>query len=112
MRSGSPGSILPAVKNQEQNVLKTVKMQKVLVGDYWGDRPARRFAGTPLRCVVTGFVVSAASNNCRNPCANSSTAFPREPSCATRTIATDRCRSNGGGRNTFTGLIERLLAMK
>jgi hypothetical protein len=75
-------------------------------GDYLGGRAARRFAGTPLRCLVTGFLVSAASNNCRNPCANSSRAFPKAPSCPTRTIATDRCRSNDGGRNTFTGSIE------
>jgi hypothetical protein len=74
--------------------------------DYLGGRAARRLAGTPLRRLVTGFGVSAASNNCRNPCANSSTAFPKAPSCPTRTIATDRCRSNDGGRNTFTGLKE------
>jgi len=70
--------------------------------DYLGGRAARRFAGRPLRCFFTGFVVSVASNNCRNPCANSSTAFPKAPSCPTRTIATDRCISNDGGRNTFT----------
>ena len=74
--------------------------------DYLGGRAARRFAGTPLRCLVTGFGVSAASNNCRNPCANSSTAFPKAPSCPTRTIAMDRRRSNDGGRKTFTGLKE------
>src|SRR5213080_699498 len=28
MRSGSPGSILPAVKNREQNVLKTAQLQQ------------------------------------------------------------------------------------
>jgi len=106
MRSGSPGSILPAVKNRGQNGLKTAQLQQAMSGDYLGGRAARRFAGTPLRCLVTGFVVSAASNNCRNPCANSSTAFPKAPSCPTRTIATDRCRSNDGGRNTFTGSIE------
>jgi hypothetical protein len=32
-------------------------------------------AGTPLRCLVTGFGVSAASNNRRTPCSNCSTAF-------------------------------------
>jgi hypothetical protein len=36
----------------------------VPAGDYLGGRAARRFAGTPFRCVVTGFLVSAASNNC------------------------------------------------
>jgi hypothetical protein len=82
------------------------------MGDYLCGRAARRFVGTPLRCFLTGFVVSVASNNCRNPCANSSTAFPRAPSCATRTMATDRCRSNDGGRSTFTGSIERFLAIK
>ena len=74
--------------------------------DYLGGRAPRRFAGTPLRCLVTDFGVSAASNNCRNPCANSSTAFPKAPSCPTRTIATDRRRSNDGGRKTFTELKE------
>src|SRR5262252_5705117 len=74
--------------------------------DYPGGRAPRRFADTPLRCLVTGFGVSAASNNCRNPWANSSTAFPKAPSCPTRTIATDRRRSNDGGRKTFTGLRE------
>jgi hypothetical protein len=106
MRGGPRGSILPAVKNREQSVLKTAQLQQATSGDYLGGRAARRFAGTTLRCLVTGFLVSAASNNCRNPCANSSTAFPKAPSCPTRTIATDRCRSNDGGRNTFTGSIE------
>jgi hypothetical protein len=95
-----------------QNVLKTAQLQQAMSGDYLGGRAARRFAGTPLRRLVAGFVASAASNNCRSPCANSSTAFPKAPSCPTRTIATDRCRSNDGGRNTFTGSIERFLAIK
>ena len=69
---------------------------KAMSGDYLGGRAARRLAGTPLRCFVTGFLVSAASNNCRNPCAISSTVFPKAPSCVARTIATDRCRSNDG----------------
>src|SRR5437016_8694610 len=30
MRSGSPGSILPAVKNREQNVLKTAQLQQAM----------------------------------------------------------------------------------
>src|SRR3984893_16046710 len=100
------GTILPTVKNRGQNVLKTAQLQQAMSGDYLGGRAARRFAGTPLRCLVTGFLVSAASNNCRSPCANSSTAFVKAPSCPTRTIATDRCRSNDGGRNIFTGSIE------
>jgi hypothetical protein len=107
-----PGSILQAVKNRKQNVLKTAQPQQAMSGDYLGGRAALRFEVTPLRCLVTGFVVSAASNNCRSPCAKSSTAFPKAPSCPTRTIATDRCRSNDGGRNTFTGSIERFLAIK
>ena len=105
-RARSPGSILPAVKYRGQNVLKTAQLEQAMSGDYLGGRAARRFAGTPLRCLVTGFGVSAASNNCRNPCSNSSTAFPKAPSCPTRTIATDRCRSNDGGRNTFTESID------
>src|ERR1700674_1513072 len=112
MRGGSPGSILQAVKNRGQKVLKTAQLQQAMSGDYLGGRAARRFAGTPLRCLVRGFGVSAASNNCRNPCANSSTAFSKAPSCPTRTIATDRCRSNDGGRKTFTGSKERFLAIK
>ncbi|HWX56557.1 MAG TPA: hypothetical protein VN176_18385, partial [Verrucomicrobiae bacterium] len=36
-------------------------------GDYLRDCDFRRFAGTPLRLLVTGFVVSAASNKCRMP---------------------------------------------
>ena len=89
-----------------------VRIPYALARDYLVVRGARRFAGTPLRCLVTGFVVSAASNNCRSPCSNSSMAFPNAPSCPARTIATDRCRSNDGGRNTFTGSIELLLAIK
>jgi|SRR5215472_12070611 len=80
--------------------------------DYLGRRAARRVAGTPLRCRVTGFVVSAASSNRRNPCSNSSTAFPKAPSCPARTIATLGRRSNAAGRNTFTVSIERFLAIK
>jgi hypothetical protein len=43
-------------------------------GDYLRDCDFRRFAGTPLRLLVTGFVVLAAPNKCRMPCSNSSTA--------------------------------------
>src|SRR5213593_2088758 len=106
MRSGSPGSILPAVKNREQNVLKTAQLQQAMSGDYLGGRAARRFAGTLLRLLVTGFLVLAASNICRMPCSNSPTAFSKAPSCPTRTIAMDGFRSNDGGRNTFTVSIE------
>jgi len=35
-------------------------------GDYLGRRAARRFAGTPLWCLVTGFVVSAAAKKYRS----------------------------------------------
>ena len=99
-------AVLPAVKNRGQNVLKTAQLEQAMSGGYLGGRVARRFAGTPFRCLVTGFGVSAASNNCRNQCSNCSTAFPKAPSCPTRTIATDGCRSNDGGRNTFTVSIE------
>src|SRR5438067_7304222 len=112
MRGESPGSFPPVVKTREQNVLKTAQLQQATSKDYLGDRALRRSADTTLRSLVAGFLVSAASNNCPNPCANSSTAFPKAPSCPTRTIATDRCRSNDGGRNTFTGSIERFLAIK
>jgi hypothetical protein len=66
----------------------------VVRGDYLRDCDFRRFAGTPLRLLVTGFVVLAASNKCRMPCSNSSTALSKAPSCPTRTIATDKCNSN------------------
>ena len=75
-------------------------------GDYLRDCDFRRFAGTPLRLLATGFVELAASNKRRMPCSNSSTAFSKAPSCPTRTIAMDGCRSNDGGRNTFTASIE------
>ena len=73
---------------------------------YLGGRAGRRFAGTLRRLLVTGFLVLAASNNCRMPCSNSPTAFSKALSCLTRTIAMDGCRSNDGGRNTFTVSIE------
>ena len=75
-------------------------------GDYLRDYDFRRFAGTTLLRVVTGFLVSAALNKCRMPSSNSPTAFSKAPSCPTRTIATDLCRSNDGGRNTFTGSVK------
>ena len=103
---GSAGAAAFSIGHDNPEVNAAIASQLAQVGDYLGGRAARRFAGTTLRCLVTGFLVSAASNNCRNPCANSSTAFPKAPSCPTRTIATDRCRSNDGGRNTFTGSIE------
>ena len=81
-------------------------------GGYLRDRDFRRFAGTPLRLLVTGFVVSAASNKCRMPCSNSSTALSKAPSCPSRTIAMDMCKSNDGGRNTSTASRELLLATK
>ena len=82
------------------------------VRDYLRDRAFRRFAGTPLRLLDTGFFVLAASNKFRMPCSNSSTALSSAPSCPTRTIATDMCKSNDGGRNTLTELRELLLAIK
>src|SRR5205807_2597856 len=107
MRSGSPGSILPAVKNREQNVLKTARLQQAMSGDYLGGRAFRRFAGTLLRLLVTGFLVLAALNKCRMPCSNSPTAHSKAPSCPTRTIATAMCNSKDGGRNT--NLVERIV---
>jgi len=95
-----------AVENRGQNSFKTAQLQQAMSGDYLGGRAARRFAGTPLRCLVMGFVVSAASNNCRNRCSNHSTAFPKAPSCPARTTAMDGCKSNDGGRNIFTVSIE------
>src|SRR5438132_10830922 len=68
--------------------------------DYLGGRAFRRFAGTLLRLLVTGFLVLAASNKCRMPYSNSPTALSKAPSCPTRTIATDMCKLNDGGRNT------------
>ena len=103
---GSAGAAAFSIGHDNPEVNAAIASQLAQVGDYLGGRAARRLAGTTLRCLVTGFLVSAASNNCRNPCANSPTAFPKAPSCPTRTIATDRCRSNDGGRNTFTGSIE------
>src|SRR5256885_8562865 len=81
-------------------------------GDYLRDCDFRRFAGIPLRLLVTGFVVLAASNKCRMPCSNSSTALSKAPSCPTRTIATDKCNSNDGGRNTSTESRDLLRAIK
>ena len=104
--AGRRGSILPAVKNRGQNVLNTAQLQQAMFGDYLGGRAARRFAGTLLRLLVTGFLVLAASNNCRMPCSNSPTAFSKAPSCPIRTMAMDGRRSNDGGRNTFTLSIE------
>jgi hypothetical protein len=60
-------------------------------GDYLRDCDFRRFAVTPLRLIVTGFVVLVASNKCQMPCSKSSTALSKAPSCPTRTIATGAC---------------------
>src|SRR5207247_2319126 len=88
------------------------RLQQATLGDYLRGRAFRRFAGTLLRLLVAGFVVSAASNNCRMPCSNSPTALSKAPSCPSRTIATDMCKSNDGGRNTSTVWRELLLATK
>jgi hypothetical protein len=79
---------------------------------YLRDCDFRRFAGTRLRLLVTGFVVLAASNKCRMPCSNSSTAFSKAPSCPTRTMATDKFNSNDGGCNTSTVPLNSFLAIK
>ena len=81
-------------------------------GDYLRDCDFRRFAGTPLQLLVTGFVVLAASNKPRMPCSNSSTALSKAPSCPTRTIATDKCNSNDGGRSTSTVPVNSFLPIK
>ena len=76
------------------------------------DRYQRRewFARVPVLLLV-GLVTSGASSNVRSPSSNKSTTFPKAPNCPARTIATDRYRSNDGGRNIFKGPIERFLAM-
>ena len=81
-------------------------------GDYLRDCDFRRFASTLLRLLFTSFLVSAASNKCRKPCANISTALSKAPSCPTRTSATDMCNSNDGGRNTSTVSRELFMAIK
>src|SRR5437763_13358576 len=81
-------------------------------GDYLRDCDFRQFAGTPLRLLVTSFVVLAASNKCRMPCSNSSTALSKAPSCPTRVITTDRRKSNDGARNTSTVSRQFFLANK
>ena len=94
---------------QMTDVAKTLReklAQEATLGDYLRGRASRRFVGTRLRLLVTGFLVSAASNNCRMPCSNSPTALSKAPSCPTRTIATDGRRSNDGGRNIFTVSME------
>jgi hypothetical protein len=60
VRSGSPGSIIPAVENRGQNGLKTAQLQQAMSGDYLGGRAARRFAGTP-------FGSSSRASGCRLP---------------------------------------------
>src|SRR5438270_8434137 len=103
----SLGSVLPALKNRGQNVLNTDQLQQAMSGDYLDSRrTVRRFARTLLRLLVKGFLVLAASNSWRMPCSNSPTAFSKAPSRSARTIAMDGCRSNDGGRNTFTMSIE------
>ncbi len=87
-------------------------VQRATLGDYLRGRAFRRFERSRLRLVVTAFVVPALSNNCRIPCSNSSTALSRAPSCPTRTIATDMCKSNEGGRRTSTMSRASFPAMK
>ena len=55
--------------------------------DYLRDCDFPPIRGHTLQLLVTGFVVLAASNKCRMPCSNSSTALSKAPSCPTRTIA-------------------------
>jgi hypothetical protein len=50
-------------ENRGQNVLNTAPLQQAMSGNYLGGRAARRFAGTLLRLLVTGFLVLPASNN-------------------------------------------------
>jgi hypothetical protein len=96
----------------ELNLMKYAFEISDVRGGYLRDRDFRRFAGAPLRLLVTGFVALAASNKCRMPCSNSSTALSKAPSCPTRTIATDKCNSNDGGRNTSTVSKDLLRAIK
>src|SRR4029077_5685651 len=79
------GGAIDTVLDRGQNVLDTAPLQQAMSGNYLGGRAARRFAGTLLRLFVTGFLVLAASNNCRMPCSNSPTAFSKAPSWPTRT---------------------------
>jgi hypothetical protein len=88
------------------------RLQQAVLGNYLRGRAFRRFAGTPLRLLDMPFLVLAASNNCRMPCSNSSTALSNAPSCPTRTIATNMCKSKDGGRNTSTVSREVFLAIK
>src|SRR5207248_6117432 len=106
--SGQSDSSLGTVMTQRKWI---ERLQQATLGDYLRGRASRRFAGTRLRLLVTGFVVSASSNKCRMPCSNSSTALSRAPSCPIRVIATDRRKSNDGGRNTSTVSRQFFLAI-
>ncbi len=66
------------------------RLQQATIGDYLRGRAFRRFAGKPLPLLVTGFLVLAASNKCRMPSSNSSTALCRAPSCPIRVIASNK----------------------
>jgi hypothetical protein len=57
---GSAGAAAFSIGHDNLEVNAAIASQLAQVGDYLGRRTARRFAGTPLRCLVTGFVVSAA----------------------------------------------------
>jgi hypothetical protein len=102
-------SIVPAVEKRGQNGLKTAQSGTGDVGGLLGWSRSSPIRGHASSVPGHRLRVSAASNNWRDPCSNSSTAFPKAPSCPARTIATDGCKSNDGGRNIFTVSIEGFL---
>src|SRR5260370_12318362 len=65
-----------------------------VLGGYLRGRAFRRLAGTRLSLLVSGFVVSAASNKVRMPGSNNLTAFSKAPRCANLTIAAGLVQSN------------------
>jgi len=102
-RSGTP------IRVPVMQQLGALMLRQAMSGDYLGNRAARRFAGTPLRCLVTGFVVSAASNNCRNPFANSSTAFPKAAELPNPDYRDGSVQVKRRGTQDFHG-IERMIS--
>lgn len=111
-RSSSPGEPFRTPRLKIGASSRPRRSAEVMPADYLDGRALRRFAGTPLRLLGTGFVMSAVSNRRRMPCSSSATALSRAPSCPTLTIATDKGNANDGGRNTSIVPRNSFLAIK
>src|ERR1700683_3665862 len=102
MHSGSPGSILPTVKNRGQNVLKTAQLQEQCPGTIWA-------VALPADSRAHLYGASSRASKCRLPQTIAETRVPtvRPPSPRRRVAHPGLSRRIGAGQTMEDARLSR-----